>query len=135
MIDEENIPVIAPVKQIGSGLAGPGRPKGSKGKPRGRYVTVASLLDTIQDTLGCSYQEAVADMLFSERAKYEAGQDNFGNYPKILMQISNKVVEQARNMPEETPSDISELTDEELKEKQRQAVIEYIKVHGVPNVE
>jgi hypothetical protein len=141
MIDDENISVIpndrpiihGPVRS-GRYVPGKGRPKGSKNK-RGRYVTISSIIETIQETLGCSFQEAIADMLFMERQKYIDGEDQFGNYPKILMQVANKIVEQARNMPEDTDSEISELTDEELLAKQKEAVVAYIKQYGIPSVD
>jgi hypothetical protein len=102
--------------RIGTGLAGPGAPKGAK---KGRYVTIASILDSIQESLGCSYQQALADLLLSSREDYETGDDK-ETYPKLMMQLANKVIEQARSMPEDTTPDFEAMSDEDLKELAKQ---------------
>jgi hypothetical protein len=49
-----------------------------------------------------------------------------------MIQLSNKLIEQARQMPDDTSDALDELTDDEIKAKQKQAVLDYIKEYGVP---
>ena len=127
MVDEDNISVIPAL-----GTRPRGRPKGSPGK-RGRYITIASICEAIEDRLGCSYQEALAELLGHSMDSFYADQDK-ETFPKMMMQLSGKLIEQARQMPEDTSSELEELSDEELQAKQKQAVIDYIALHGIPNV-
>jgi len=116
-------------QQIQSSYKNPvGRPKGSRSS---KYVTINSILEAIEDALGYPYQIALAELLKWSLDDYLSGEDK-ETYPKMLLTLSNKVIEQARQMPEETSNELESLSEEELIEKQRQAVIDYIKTYGNP---
>lgn len=116
-------------EQIQSSYKNPvGRPKGSRSS---KYVTINSILEAIEDALGYPYQIALAELVKWSLDDYVAGEDK-ETYPKLMMQLSNKVVEQARQMPDETTNELKTLSEDELIEKQRQAVIDYIKTYGNP---
>lgn len=114
--------------QIGHGKPGPGRKPGVRST---KYITINSMLASIQEALGCSYQEALADLLADARDKYELEKD-VELFPKMMLKLSDKFLEQARIMPEGESSELETLTDEELLEKRKQAVLDYIDEFGIP---
>jgi hypothetical protein len=124
-------PIIHGPKRSGRYKAGPGAPRGSR---KTKYVTINSILEAIEETLGVTYQQALAELLETSFNDYDIGLDK-ETYPKLMMKLSDKLVEQARQIPEDTSSELETLTDEELLEKQRLAVVEYIKTHGIPKME
>ena len=114
-----------------TGMKFGGRKKGTSNK-KSRYVTIHSILSAIEDQFGKPYQDLLVDLLQTSLTKYELNEDP-DTYPKLMMHLSNKLIEQARTIPEDTQSDLESLTTEELEEKHRQVVIDYINQYGVPN--
>lgn len=102
-------------KRSGNYVPGPGRPKGSSTT---RYITINSMIDAIQKALGCTFQEAYAELLLESREAYYDKSD-LKTYPRMMEAAANKFVEQAKTQPDDTPS-TEEMTDEELEARAKE---------------
>lgn len=91
--------------------------KGGKGRAKGyspvKYVTINSMIEEFQKTLGCSFQEAWAELMLEARDKYASGDDT-KTYPRMMENALFKFVENPRNQPDDTKAELDGLTDDEL---------------------
>jgi hypothetical protein len=78
------------------------------------------LTAAIQERLGCSFQDAYADLMGQAREAYVEGTDR-SLYPKLMIATANKIVENPVQKTEDVPPETSEMTDEELIARAKQA--------------